>query len=217
MGKGFNETLKNFAGLYGGGGSYPEVKKYAESADVLLWIGRYGNDFNTGEFTVKVNEKGVIDLQRFWLTIGGSKFHTSMNYTLAALVESLKKSPLSRSAASVTWDPYPSKPEANGALTQDFLWHALGSFFQPGDLIIGETGTSAFGLGASKLPENTFMFNQTIFGSIGYATGAALGSFMAAQETGKFKRGILVTGEGSLHLTAQAIADLLRYDVKPIM
>jgi pyruvate decarboxylase len=93
----------------------------------------------------------------------------------------------------------------------------MSSFFRPGDLIIGETGTSAFGLGASKIPKGAFMFNQTIFGSIGYATGAAVGAFLAAQQTGKFKRGILVTGEGSFHLTVQACADLLRYNVKPIM
>lgn len=93
----------------------------------------------------------------------------------------------------------------------------MGDFFQTGDLIIGETGTSAFGLGASALPEGAFLFNQTVFGSIGYATGAAVGAFIAAQETGKFKRGILVTGEGSFHLTVQAVGDMLRYDIKPIM
>lgn len=34
---------------------------------------------------------------------------------------------------------------------------------------------------------------------------------------GKFKRGILVTGEGSMHLTAQAIGDMLRYELQPII
>lgn len=94
---------------------------------------------------------------------------------------------------------------------------ALGSLFQPGDLIIGETGTSAFGLAGSKLPKDTFMFNQTVYGSIGYATGASVGAFQAMKENAKYKRGILVTGEGSLHLTVQAFADLLRFELKPIM
>ena len=61
------------------------------------------------------------------------------------------------------------------------------------------------------------MYNQTVFGSIGYATGAAVGSFTAALETGKFKRGILVTGEGSLQLTVQAFADLLKLGLKPVV
>jgi hypothetical protein len=61
------------------------------------------------------------------------------------------------------------------------------------------------------------MYNQTVYGSIGYATGAAVGAFKAIQETGQYKRCILVTGEGSLHLTVQAFADLLKLGLNPIV
>jgi pyruvate decarboxylase len=57
------------------------------------------------------------------------------------------------------------------------------------------------------------MYNQTVFGSIGFASGAAVGSFVAGRELGTIKRGILVTGEGSLQLTVQAFSDLLRHEV----
>lgn len=78
--------------------------------------------------------------------------------------------------------------------------------------MVAETGTSSFGIPASNLMnvENVKMYNQTIFGSIGYATGAALGSFVAGKENKSIKRPILVTGEGSLQLTVQAFADYLR-------
>lgn len=61
------------------------------------------------------------------------------------------------------------------------------------------------------------MFNQTIFGSIGYATGAAVGAFKAIRETRQYNRCILVTGEGSLHLTVQAFADMLKLELNPIV
>ena len=97
-------------------------------------------------------------------------------------------------------------------------FQSLGSFFRPGDIFIGETGTSAFGLCNSRLPEGVMMFNQTVYGSIGYATGSTVGVGQAIKESGgKWKRPILVTGEGSMHLTVQAIADMLRWDLKPIM
>ena len=42
MGKGAtDETLPTFGGVYAGIGSDPNVKKAVESADILLWIGRY--------------------------------------------------------------------------------------------------------------------------------------------------------------------------------
>lgn len=61
------------------------------------------------------------------------------------------------------------------------------------------------------------MYNQTIFGSIGYATGAAVGAFKAIREDRRYKRCILVTGEGSLHLTVQAFADMLKLGLNPIV
>jgi pyruvate decarboxylase len=163
-----------------------------------------------------------------------------MVHVLTALVQDLKKSPLARaSTPAVNWDPYPmNNPEKEPQLTQDYLWavgvtypievsalveakltslKTLGKFFKPNDFIIGETGTSAFGLGCSKLPSGASMYNQTIFGSIGYATGAALGAFKAIQESGRYERCILVTGEGSLHLTVQAFADLLKLGLNPIV
>lgn len=61
------------------------------------------------------------------------------------------------------------------------------------------------------------MFNQTVFGSIGYATGAATGAFTAIREAGEYKRCILITGEGSLQLTVQTFADMLKLKLNPIM
>lgn len=221
MGKGgFNEDLPYFAGMYGGAGSHDGVKAGIDNSDAVLWLGRFPSDFNTAEFTMDVPESKIVDMQRFFATIGGKKVDVTMKYLLAALIDDIKQNPVANAAGyKVDWNPYPLQhPTAKGeALTQDFMWPAFGEFFKPDDLIIGETGTSAFGLGDSKLPKDSFMFNQTIFGSIGFATGAAVGAFTAAREEGKFKRCILVTGEGSFHLTAQAMADLLRYELKPIM
>lgn len=141
MGKGSaNEELSNYGGVYGGAGTHPEVKKAVESTDCVLWIGRYGSDFNTGEFTMAIAEDKIIDLQRFFLTVGGKKVDLKMKHLLRALIAEVKQKPLSAKFA-VTWDPYPLRNlPATGNLTQDFLWNAMSKFFQPGDVIIGETG-----------------------------------------------------------------------------
>ncbi|RBQ79953.1 hypothetical protein FVER14953_21105 [Fusarium verticillioides] len=62
------------------------------------------------------------------------------------------------------------------------------------------------------------MFSQTVYGSIEYATGAIVGVGQAIKESGvKWKRPVLITGEGSMHLTIQTLADMLRWDLKPII
>ena len=48
------------------------------------------------------------------------------------------------------------------------------------ELLIAETGTASMGLGFAQMPEKASFHNQTLWGSIGWATPAALGAAMAA-------------------------------------
>ncbi|KAJ5554707.1 hypothetical protein N7513_004666 [Penicillium frequentans] len=183
-------------------------------SDLVMIIGHYPSDFNTGEFTTKLPENKVIDFQRMKLSIAGRQYELAAKHLLPRLIQELSNLDSNIAERSVTWDPYPNdstpKPDK---LTQDYLWAQLGKYFRPGDFVIAETGTSSFGIPASNLMNvsGVRMFNQTVFGSIGYATGAALGAFFAGKEDGSIKRGILVTGEGSLQLTVQTFSDLLRH------
>lgn len=88
---------------------------------------------------------------------------------------------------------------------------------KPGDLVIVETGTCQAGIGGTVFPNGVEGWTQTIYGSIGYATGAAAGAAVAAKETGKHKRLILITGEGSMQLTIQGLSLLNRFGIPPVI
>jgi len=215
---GISERLGGlFGGVYEGGGSTEGVRTAVEQADLVLFIGTYPSDFNTGEFTEHIKPTAIIDFQRFTVDILGTTYDVKMKYVLQRLIQDLQTTNTKVSQVqAISWNPYPGdQPKVPDKLTQDFLWPALGRYFRPGDYIIAETGTSSFGIPAASLlnVDNVKMYNQTIFGSIGYATGAALGSFVAGKENDSIKRGILVTGEGSLQLTVQAFSDLLRHEL----
>lgn len=149
-------------------------------------------------------------------------------------MEGLKTKALTYETKPVSWEPYPlDNPPRLPQLTQDYLWaviipfpthetpltwlQRLGRYWRDGDFVIAETGTSSYGIPGSSLRgvKSVKMYNQTIFGSIGFASGAAVGSFVAGKEMGTIKRPILVTGEGSLQLTVQAFSDMLRHEVNP--
>ncbi|KAK9369637.1 thiamine diphosphate-binding protein [Lipomyces kononenkoae] len=218
---GISEALGCFGGVYGGGASIDEVRRYVEESDLVLFIGSYQSDFNTGEFTANIAPSVSVDFQRFVVNVLGTEHKLCMNYVLRRLISVLRSGNKKLQVGDqVEWDPYPlDRLEAPAKLTQDFLWAALGGYFQPGDYVVAETGTSAFGILASNLmnTENILMYNQTVYGSIGFATGAALGSFVAGKESNTIKRGILVTGEGSLQLTVQAFSDVLRHGLNTTM
>jgi len=82
---------------------------------------------------------------------------------------------------------------------------------------VTETGTSQAGFLATYLPAGAGQFTQAIYGSIGYAAGAAVGASVAAKQTGQYKRMVLITGEGSLQLTVQAFSILNRHGLTPVV
>ena len=81
------------------------------------------------------------------------------------------------------------------------------------DVLVIETGTCMLHLGAMLLPDGVGCESQTLWGSIGWGTPAALGVAMA-QHSG---RTILVTCDGSHQLTMNEIGVMGRYDAKPII
>ena len=65
----------------------------------------------------------------------------------------------------------------------------------------------------ADLPKGSIFHNQTLWGSIGWATPAAFGAALAAPD----RRVILITGEGSHQLTAQEVGQFHRFGLKPII
>ena len=98
-------------------------------------------------------------------------------------------------------------------ITAEALYPRWERFFKPDDIIITETGTSSMGLAFAHLPKGIQWLNQTLWGSIGWATPAAFGAAVADPS----RRLILVTGEGSHQLTAQEISQFGRRGLKPII
>ena len=69
------------------------------------------------------------------------------------------------------------------------------------------------GLAFARMPSGATFLNQTLWGSIGWATPAAFGAALSSPS----RRTILVTGEGSHQLTAQEVGQFQRFGLNPII
>jgi indolepyruvate decarboxylase len=98
-------------------------------------------------------------------------------------------------------------------ITVEALYPRWANFLKANDILVAETGTSSMGLGFALMPRGATFHNQTLWGSIGWATPAAFGAAVAAPE----RRLVLVTGDGSHQLTAQEISQFGRRGLKPIV
>jgi indolepyruvate decarboxylase len=99
------------------------------------------------------------------------------------------------------------------AMTSSAFYPRLQRLLKTGDVLVIETGTCMLHLAGMLLPDGVSCESQTLWGSIGWATPAALGIAMANGSG----RTILVTGDGSHQLTMNEIAVMGRYGVKPVI
>lgn len=208
-----SEAHQNYLGIYAGQGSTPLALKQAiESADLVLDIGGVVLlDFNTTFWTSTIDPHRLITIGDTFVRIGTEWFtgirigDVLRHLTAAATRLNIQKPVLD----------YPSLPIAGSAedpISSSAFYPRLKQMLKPGDVVVAETGTCLTYMTPWKLPEGVGFQSQTLWGSIGWATPAALGVSMA--NTG---RTILVTGDGSHQLTANEIGVMGRYGVNPII
>ena len=209
----FPETSPLHAGLYGGAGSLPGTLKAIEGSDCLLTVGYRRIESTTGFFSDKL-PPSTIHLNGEWVDIGDD------NYQGVGLVELL---PRLLSGPAVPARDYPplSIPQqvvevvGSDPVTHETYWHTMRDVLQPGDVIVVEDGTNVGGaIVGLRIPEAcTYICAAQVWGSIGYTTGALLGTLAAAPD----RRQILFTGDGSFQMTAQELSTVLRHGYKPLI
>lgn len=213
MGKGvLPEMAAGFAGTYAGAASAGDTQQIIEQCDVLLMIGVRFSDTITAGFTQQIATEQCISVDLHESCVGEHRFP---GIPMAAAIEVLHGLAVRYRARWPAALPTPPTPRASvsDALTQDSFWQAIQAFLRPGDIILAEQGTAAFGAAALRLPEDATFICQPLWGSIGFTLPAAYGAQVACPS----RRVILITGDGAAQLTIQELGSMLRDGMKPVI
>lgn len=206
------EQQPAYMGIYDGRLMDELVRDFVESCDYVVAIGAMMTDFNSGAFTARLDPEKTIDIRHHRTRVGSSVYeNVEMRDLLAALTPRVTK----RSGKSLI-EPVSLGGEVGSGsdpITAEALYPRWANFLKPNDIVIAETGTASMGLAFALMPKGTTFHNQTLWGSIGWATPAAFGAAVAAPD----RRVVLVTGDGSHQLTAQEIGQFARRGLKPIV
>jgi indolepyruvate decarboxylase len=207
-----DESHPRHLGMYDGKLANEQLRMFVESCDRVLRIGAVMTDFNSGAFTARLDPARTIDIGRNVTRVGTDTFTSvEMGDVLAALTQRVTPR-----QPGVTPEPSTIGPlvgAGDDPITEAALYPRWERFFAPGDTVIAETGTASMGLAFARLPAGATFHNQTLWGSIGWATPAAFGAAVA----GPPGRVILITGEGSHQLTAQEVGQFGRRGLEPII
>lgn len=212
MGKGMIDSdTPEFIGTYNGSQNNLETYSYVNSSDCPVCIGAIFNDWNTFGFDIKFNPSDFIEIQGTYTIVQNKRYDGVL---MKELLEELTKNIAPKQITMPAKNPQLKLNEAtDNKLTFNYLYPRLQKFLQPEDIIFNETGIMQFGTAQIEFPPKIRLHNQAMWGSIGWATPAAFGACIAAKD----KRIILLTGEGSHQLTAQAVSSLMRFGLKPII
>jgi indolepyruvate decarboxylase len=207
-----DEQHPAYIGMYDGALMSKEVREFVEGCDLVLAIGTLFSDFNSGAFTSNLDPSKVIAIGHHQVKVHEKMFlDVEMEDILTTLAQRLnRRPPGSRPQPALMQVPTAAE---NAPITAAFLYPRWEAFLRPDDILVAETGTASMGLGFARMPAGTTFHNQTLWGSIGWATPASFGAAVAAQT----RRVVLVTGDGSHQLTAQEISQFGRIGLKPIV
>ncbi|WP_029354228.1 thiamine pyrophosphate-binding protein [Bosea sp. 117] len=206
-----DEQQEAYVGMYDGALMNEEVRAFVESRDRLVTVGTLMTDFNTGSFTSNLDKDSTIAIDHHSVTVDGHTFPSvEIGDILAALAEALPKRDWERIPAGSLG---PVTGEGDQPITAEALYPRWAEFIEPGDIVVAETGTASMGLGFARMPSGANFYNQTLWGAIGWATPAAVGTAVAAPE----RRTVLITGEGSHQVTAQELGQFGMLGLKPVV
>ncbi|EBU5586690.1 alpha-keto acid decarboxylase family protein [Salmonella enterica] len=211
MGKGlFDEQHPNFVGTYSAGASSKEVRQAIEDADRVICVGTRFVDTLTAGFTQQLPAERTLEIQPYASRIGETWFNLPMAQAVSTLrelcLECAFAPPPTRSAGQ------PVRID-KGELTQESFWQTLQQYLKPGDIILVDQGTAAFGAAALSLPDGAEVVVQPLWGSIGYSLPAAFGAQTACPD----RRVILIIGDGAAQLTIQETGSMLRDGQAPVI
>lgn len=207
-----SEHHANYAGFYAGLLSDKGTSDIVENADLVLNIGdALWSDFNTAGFTNNLDMTKVLNLAPLFVEGKNSYFK---NVYLGELLDALLEK-----VTAINYKPAYPKDEAplqtnpKDKITLDVFYNKIVNFLDDDNTLVAETGSTSLNITKYTLPEKIKYHNQTLWGSIGWATPATLGIALADSDS----RAVLVTGEGSHQLTLNDLGVMGRYEINPII
>ncbi len=209
----FPEDHPAFRGVYWGEVSTGSARDVIEKADGVICLAPIFNDYATVGWQSEPDAKNMLVADLTEVTVDGQSFAGfHLGAFIKALSEKAPNRPASRENSKFTPPVIPSSaPEA--PLTNDEMARQINAMIDSKTTLTAETGDSWFNSSRMTLPGGARVETEMQWGSIGWSVPAALGTAYAEPD----RQHLLMVGDGSFQLTAQEVAQMVRYEVPVII
>lgn len=230
-----DESLPSFQGVYKGAFDDSSIQDFFKQADLILVFGPHFSTTNSYALTAKPAADVSVIFSDTEIQIESKTLRdVPAKLAVSQLLETLDISKLAKYDAAglkaLSWHhtalvSFSDVPKAD-VISHSKLWDlfAGSNFLRPGDILMGETGTSGYGVREMRTPPNVRIFTPVTWLSIGYMLPAAQGAALAQRQMrepyngttnrqAKSGRTILFIGDGSLQMTVQEISTMIRHNL----
>jgi indolepyruvate decarboxylase len=208
-----SEIHPQFVGIYAGAPSSPTVLEAIEGADLVIDAGGVSfNEINTSAYTSRIDPAKLVTIGVDHVRVADRIYNP---VRMADVFDGLAGAVRKNFGYSAPARELPSSPGGmpDDPITAVTMYPRFRDFLKPWDRIVLESGSLSSGIVPLPLPEGAEVQSQPLWGSIGWATGAALGIAVADSS----RRTVLFTGDGSHQMTAADVGTMGRNGLKPVI
>jgi len=204
-----------YIGVYGGAMSSDEhVRKYVESADLVLMLGTFITDMSMGFYTAKLDRKRTVLATTERVNI---QYHRYDSIQLRGFLEALSATKIKPKRFS---HPKPDslrnpvkKTHRSAALTMVDVFRILSSHLNERCCLIADIGDAIFGAVGIRSERQAQFIAPAYYMSMGFAVPASIGVALAARNL----RPYVLVGDGAFQMTGAEISTAVRLGLNPVI
>jgi pyruvate decarboxylase len=209
----FPENHPQFIGVYWGGVSSTGCEAIVDWADLMLAAGPLFTDYTTAGWTALPPRERMIKADPRYVFFPHAEYtDVPLAQFLSALAKRVRKNDKTviqyQRERKTLAEIESRKTDTSAPLTRTELCRQIQNDLDEKTTLLVETGDSWFNGMSMHLPDGARFEIEMQWGSIGWAVPATFG-YAAGLEPGR--RLVSIIGDGSFQLTAQEVANMIRY------
>jgi indolepyruvate decarboxylase len=209
------ENHRLYIGVYGGAMSSDEhVRKYVESADLVLMLGTFITDMSMGFYTAKLDRHRTVLATTERVNV---QYHRYESIQFRDFLESLTKAavkPKRFQHPNPHGLPLPlKKSERSELLTMADVFRILSLHLDERCCVVADIGDAIFGAVGIRSAKQAQFIAPAYYMSMGFAVPASIGVSLAAKKL----RPYVLVGDGAFQMTGVEISTAVRLGLNPII
>lgn len=209
------ENHRLYLGVYGGAMSSDEhVRKYVESADLVLMLGTFITDMSMGFYTAKLDRKRTVLATTERVNV---QYHRYESVVFSDFLKSLAKAkvrPKDFKHPNPHAVPEPlRKAERAHPLTMVDVFRILSLHLDEHCCVVADIGDAIFGAVGIRSEEQAEFIAPAYYMSMGFAVPASIGVALGRPDL----RPYVLVGDGAFQMTGVEISTAVRLGLNPII